>query len=200
MIKVGLTGNIGSGKSTAARIFETLGVPVYHADAEAKKMLSDPEVSADIRNHFGLEVFISGSVDRKALANLVFGDPRELEKLNSIIHPRVRQDLMAWIERHSDHDYVIQEAAILFESGFNTFFDKCIVVACPEDIAIKRVITRDRVSEKEVAERLKNQWPEGKKKALADYVINNDGSELIIPQILIIHNDLLKLSKDQRLN
>ena len=118
---------------------------------------------------------------------MVFNDPEALRALNAIIHPRVRADLKQWIDAHEGHPYVVQEAAILFESGFNTFFDKVIVVTCPENTAIERVMKRDRVTEKEVRDRMRNQWPEAEKARMADYLIRNDGAELLIPQVLEVH-------------
>jgi dephospho-CoA kinase len=193
MIKAGLTGNIGSGKSTVAGIFEVLGIPVYHADAEARRMLDDLQVQQEISRDFGQLAVTGGRVDRKLLANIVFNDPEALQKLNAIIHPRVRAHLMEWIAAHDTYPYVVQEAAILFESGFNTFFDKNIVVTCPEATAIERVMKRDGISEKEVRDRMRNQWPQAKKAKMADYLIRNDGSELVIPQVLAVHESLLSL-------
>ncbi len=187
MIKAGLTGNIGSGKSVVAGIFEVLGVPVHHADARAREMLDQPEVLEEVRRHFGDGILAAGRIDRKSLATVVFNDPEALRALNAIIHPRVRADLKQWIDAHEGHPYVVQEAAILFESGFNTFFDKVIVVTCPEITAIERVMKRDRVTEKEVRDRMRNQWPEAEKARMADYLIRNDGAELLIPQVLEVH-------------
>lgn len=190
MIKLGLTGNIGSGKSTVARIFEILGVPIYHADDEAKKLLQLPDVAEELLRIFGQEVFAGQNVDRKKLAAIVFHDKWSLNKLNSIIHPRVRQDFDQWIENQQGHAYIIQEAAILFESGFYKFFDRNIVVTCPAEMAIHRVMKRDQVPESVVRSRLQNQWAESKKVSLSHYVIDNSGSQLIIPQVLKIHEDI----------
>jgi len=187
MIKVGLTGNMGSGKSTVAHIFEVLGAPVFHADAEAGKMLARPDVIDEVVSHFGKEILKDGAIDRKALAAIVFQDREALSHLNGIIHPRVRQKLLDWTGKQKDRPYVIQESAILFESGFHTFFDVNILVSCPEDIAVLRVIKRDGIGEEQVRERLKNQWPEERKKELADHIILNDGSTLIIPQVMALH-------------
>ena len=190
MIKVGLTGNIGSGKSTVAGIFEVLGVPVFHADKEAGHLLGTTEVMEEIRSRFGDAVFYRGSLDRQQLANKVFNDSAALVDLNTIVHPRVRKKFIGWIERHDQHPYVVQEAAILFETGFYAFFDVTIVVSCPEDTAIERVMARDGTKREEVMARMRNQWPEAKKVGQADYVINNDGEHLVIPQVLSIHEEL----------
>ena len=191
MIKVGLTGNIGSGKSIVAGIFEVLGIPVYHADAEAKKILDLPATMHELRGLFGDGVIADGRIDRRALADIVFADPEALKSLNAVVHPRVREDLVHWINSMAGHPYIVQEAAILFESGFHTFFDATIVVTCPEKTAVDRVMKRDGVSEKEVRNRMRNQWPQEKKAGMADYIILNDGSQLVIPQVLAIHSKLL---------
>ena len=190
MIKVGLTGNIGSGKSTVAGIFEVLGVPVFHADKEAVHIMSTEEVMKAIRSRFGDAVYYRGILDRQKLAATVFNDSTALADLNTIVHPRVRKKFKGWIEQHGQQPYVVQEAAILFETGFHGFFDVTVVVSCPEDIAIERVMVRDGAKKEEVMARMRNQWPEPKKIALADYVINNDGGHLVIPQVLSIHKEL----------
>ena len=138
----------------------------------------------------GDAVFYRGSLDRQQLANKVFNDSAALVDLNTIVHPRVRKEFKGWIEQHGQQPYVVQEAAILFETGFHGFFDVTVVVSCPEDIAIERVMVRDGARKEEVMARMRNQWPEAKKIALADYVINNDGGHLVIPQVLSIHKEL----------
>ncbi len=190
MIKVGLTGNIGSGKSTVARIFEILGVPVYHSDIKAKGFLSDSEVKEKLRIEFGQAVFTEADIDRKKLANIVFNDKEAIGFLNSLIHPLVRKDFEDWCSINNNEPYVIQEAAILFESGFYKLFDKTIVVSCPEEIAVKRVMKRDQVNERAVRERMKNQWDQEKKKNLSDFIIYNDNGQLVIPQVMHIHKEL----------
>jgi dephospho-CoA kinase len=191
MIKVGLTGNIGSGKSTVARIFEILGVPVYRADDAGRKFLEEESVVRELESTFGKEILEDATtIDRKKLANLVFNDPEALETLNGIIHPRVRQDLNSWMETQKAHPYIIQEAAILFESGFNEAFDAIIFIRCPKEVAIQRVTRRDSTTRETVLVRMQNQWPEDKKIPLSDYVITNDGKQLVIPQVLAIHEKL----------
>lgn len=190
MIKVGLTGNIGSGKSTVASVFKSLGVPVFYADIEARKVLLDDKVIEILADSFGKSILEGEEVNRAKLAAVVFNDNKALETLNSIIHPKVRQALMNWMETKHDYKYIIQEAAILFESGFYQFFDKNIVVSCPEDVAVKRVMERDGVTKLDVISRIKNQWTEAEKIKLANYTILNDGNNLIIPQILSIHKKL----------
>ena len=192
MLKVGLTGNIGSGKSTVTRIFETLGVPVYHADEEAKKFLSEKKIQLAIKEKFGGTVFSGSTIDRKKLASAVFGDQDAIAFLNSLIHPRVREDLKVWFDHHVQYSYVIQEAAILFESGFYREFDKIITVAAPVELAIQRVMQRDGVGKEEIEKRMHHQWALERKIELSQYVIYNDQDHLVIPQVLAIHNELIK--------
>ena len=190
MIKVGLTGNIGSGKSTVARIFETLGVPVYHSDKKAKEFLFVPEVKERLKIEFGQAVFTGTVIDRKKLAKIVFNNKKAIGFLNSLIHPLVRNDFENWCLLYNNEPYVIQEAAILFESGFYKLFDKTIVVICSEEIIVQRVMERDEVEEVAVRERMKNQWRQEEKMKFANYVISNDNEQLVIPQVLEIHREL----------
>ena len=190
MIKVGLTGNMGSGKSTVAGIFEVLGVPVYHADSKARDMLGHREVVHAIGKRFGGRIVQGGEVDRHALAAIVFNDKTALDDLNAIIHPRVRRDLEEWISGQKDHPYIVQEAAILFESGFYTYFNRTVVVTCPEEMAIARVMKRDGLTHSEISARIRNQWSQQRKIEMADHVIQNDGTRLLIPQVMHIHRIL----------
>ncbi|MBC8486234.1 MAG: dephospho-CoA kinase [Bacteroidetes bacterium] len=192
MIKVGLTGNIGSGKSIVARIFEILGVPVFRADEVAKEFLFDSDVKAILKNKFGKKIFTGKNINRKALAEIVFNDKESLSFLNSVIHPLVKKSLEQWLDNNKDQKYIIQEAAILFESGFYKEFDKVITVASPENLAIKRVMERDGVGEEEVKNRQKNQWSQEKKIEMSDYIIYNDNTKLLIPQVLRILMELKK--------
>ncbi len=189
--KVGLTGNIGSGKSIVAGIFQILGAPVYNADIEAKKFLIDKEVQSEVRKKFGSGIFEKEVIDKKKLAKIVFDDPKLLSFLNSLIHPLVREDLETWIDNQSDFPYVVYEAAILFESGFYKKFDKIITVTSPLELSINRVINRDGIKREDVLARMKNQWEQEKKIELSDFIINNDESQLILPQILEIHKELM---------
>jgi dephospho-CoA kinase len=195
MLKVGLTGNIGSGKSLVAKIFSILGIPVYNSDNESKKFLESEEVKTTIIKNFGSEIlFADGAIDRRKLGNIVFSDPSSLNTLNSILHPLVIKDFTQWCLSNRDQKYIIQETAILFESGYYRQFDKTIQVICSPEIAIERVIQRDKSTREEVLKRMQFQFEDSKKAAIADYVILNDGSELIIPQIQAIHKKLLQIS------
>jgi len=191
MLKVGLTGNIGSGKSLVSEIFSIYGVPVYHADQESKKFLSDPIVKKKILTLFGEKVLsVSGEIDRGELATIVFSDKKALATLDSILHPMVIDDFTHWCEAFREYPYIIQEAAIIFESGVANLFDRIIHVSCPKEIAIERVMKRDGIDSNSVLQRMRFQMEDAEKASLADFVISNDGSEMIIPQVLSIHQQL----------
>lgn len=191
MKRIGLTGNIGTGKSTIARIFEVLGIPVYHADYQARLILETSDIVEKIALLFGNQIFDAGfRVNRKALADIVFTDAAKLETLNKIIHPLVENDFSNWCEQHKYEKYILHEAAILFESGFNRLFDANILVVAPDKLCISRVMERDSVTKEMVMNRINNQWPQEKKQSLADYLIINDGLVMIIPQILTIHHKI----------
>jgi len=192
MIKVGLTGNIGSGKSIVARIFEILGVPVFRADEAAKEFLFDSDVKEILKNKFGKSIFTGKDINTKALAEIVFKDKESLSFLNSVIHPLVKKSLEQWLDNNKDQKYIIQEAAILFESGLYKEFDKVITVASPENLTIKRVMERDGVGEEEIKNRQKNQWSQERKVKMSDYIIYNDNTKLLIPQVLRILMELKK--------
>jgi len=188
MKRIGLTGNIGTGKSTVARIFEVLGIPVYHADKQARLFLESEKVTEQIGLLFGTQVLgPNRQVDRKALAGIVFNDKDKLAELNNLIHPLVEDDFMQWCKNHEDQKYILHEAAILFESGFDRLFDANILVTAPEELCIARVIVRDGISKEMVSERIHNQWPQPKKLEMADFEIINDEIAMVIPQVLAIH-------------
>jgi dephospho-CoA kinase len=192
MLKVGLTGNIGSGKSTVSLIFSALGIPVYHADEESKKFLGYQNVIQDVASRFGQGILSeSGAIKKKVLASIVFNDPAALADLTAILHPLVRAEAREWASRHADHPYVIHEAAIIFESGFRGEYDRIIYIACPLETAIKRVMERDNAQREEVLSRLRFQWDDDQKKKESDYIIDNDGTTLLLPQVLGIHKALM---------
>jgi len=191
MMVVGITGGIGSGKSIVSMIFRELGIPVYEADAEAKKLYDFPEVSAEVKDKFGESYFHSGKLDKKKLAELVFKDAEALKKINAIIHPHVKKNFHEWKKKFKDSPYVLKEAAILFESGTDKGCDKIIVVTAPETLRKKRVMQRDGRSEKQVEEIIRKQWSDEEKIKRADFVIVNDESKPVLPQVLKIHQNLL---------
>ena len=191
MITVGLTGGIGSGKSLIGEIFKRLGIPVFHADDEAKLFLSSDEVVIDqIKKEFGENIYTSQGVDRKQLAGIIFNDQTALSKINAIIHPRVRQYFIEWKEKQNT-EYVIEEAAILFESNAYKELDITINVHTDELVRIKRVVERDKTSDEAVKSRMSNQLSDEERIKLADYTIYNDGTQMLLPQVLDIHNKIL---------
>lgn len=191
---IGLTGGIGSGKTTVARYMASQGIPVYIADEEAKRVMNTPEVLSLVAKTFGVSVLENGIINRQKLAQLVFNAPEKLEQLNNIIHPKVKQDFENWVQKHHNHPFVIKEAAILFESGSYQFCDKIITVTAPENVRIQRVIQRDGITEDQVLARIQNQWKEEKKIALSDYVIQNINIEDTKSQV---DNILKTLKKNQ---
>ncbi|WDF76009.1 dephospho-CoA kinase [Mucilaginibacter sp. KACC 22773] len=196
MLKIGLTGNIGSGKTTVAKVFELLGVPVFYADDEAKKVMVTDAILIDaIKQTFGVEsYFADGSLNRKHIAAIVFNNPAELEKLNALVHPAVFSAFEALEAKAKDAPYIIREAAILFESGSYKTCDRSIIVTAPLDKRIARVVQRDGISLDEVKKREGRQMPEDEKKKLADDVIINDDSQLVIPQVIALHQKYLALA------
>ncbi|MEO6883898.1 MAG: dephospho-CoA kinase [Bacteroidia bacterium] len=193
MIKVGITGGIGSGKSTVCEIFSKLGIPIFYADKEARDLLySDILVIAAIEKAFGKIIFDSKNIiDRKKVAEIVFKDVDKLQQLNAIIHPAVVKKFEKWTAQKNNFSYVIKEAAILFESGANKGLDKIISVTAPMELRIQRVMQRDKVTRGMVEQRMGKQWSDDKKINLSDYLIVNDEKELLLPQVLKIHEQLI---------
>ncbi len=192
MIKVGITGGIGSGKTIICKVFELLDAPVYYSDEEAKNLLTDPAVYQLIVNTFGNVILNeSGSIDRKKMAGIVFNDKEKLTKLNNIIHPAVAKHFEQWVKKHSASPYILKEAAILFESGANKQVDQVITVTAPSEIKIARVMQRDNISREQVEERIKHQMSDEEKIKLSQYLIVNDEKEMLIPQVLEIHQLLI---------
>jgi dephospho-CoA kinase len=192
MYQVGLTGGIGSGKTLVCSVLEKLGIPVYYADTEARKLMNlDTELIDGIVALFGQEAFKEGILDRQYLATKVFGSRKKLSDLNALVHPAVRRNYSMWVEKQTDVPYVVQEAAILFESGASRFLDRTVLVYAPETLRIRRVMDRDRVEEAEVRLRMKHQMDEEEKKNLADDVIINDENEMLLPQIIQLHERII---------
>jgi dephospho-CoA kinase len=190
MIKIGLTGGIGTGKTMVAEIFAALGIQVFFADQEAKKAYSDPEVLKKIRKLFGENVFDDHGLNFIKLSNLIFSNKIELEKLNNIIHPYVLARFEKWIGENQAAPYVIMESAILFETGYNTMFEKMIAVTAPQKLCIERVMKRDDIDRDMVLKRIANQFPNESKVERSDYSILNNNIELLTPQVLLIHRML----------
>ncbi|SHN29181.1 dephospho-CoA kinase [Mucilaginibacter sp. OK098] len=195
MLKIGLTGNIGSGKTTVSKVFELLGVPVFYADDAAKEvMVKDQILIKGIQSAFGkLSYFDDGSLNRKHIADIVFNDAEQLAKLNSLVHPATFRAFDEWVKQVRDVPYILKEAALLFESDSYKMCDYSIMVQAPIETRIKRVMQRDGLSRTEVESRNSKQFSEEKKTALADYTIKNDDVQLVIPQVLELHQELLSL-------
>ena len=199
MLKVGITGNIGGGKTTVSKIFEVLGVPVFYADEAAKNvMVSDPVLIVAIKSAFGADsYFKDGTLNRKHIAHIVFTNEAELARLNSLTHPAVFRAFDSWAANIKGVPYVIKEAALLFESTSYKMCDLAIMVTAPLEMRIGRVMKRDNLSRAEVEGRNARQFPEEKKVHLANYVINNNGTELVIPQVLELHRQFLSIAAGQ---
>ena len=192
ILKIGITGGIGSGKSTVAKVFEMLGIPVYYADDTAKKLMNeDVFLKKQLIDAFGKEIYQNGVLNRSSLSELVFNNPEKLVQLNGIVHPATIANAEYWMQQQHSV-YAIKEAAILFESGANKYVDKVIGVFAPVQLRISRVMQRDNSTQEEVTARMNKQMEEEKKMKLCDYVIINDEQELIIPQVLKIHEAILK--------
>lgn len=190
-LKVGITGGIGSGKSTVAKVFEVLGIPVYYADDAAKKLMNeDQPLINQLLKEFGNETYVDGKLNRKYLSALVFNDGEKLARLNSIVHPATLRHSEQWMEQQ-ETPYAIKEAALIFESGAHQQLDFVIGVYAPVTVRLQRVMKRDSVGREEVKARMEKQMNEEIKMRLCDYVINNDEQELVIPQVIKIHKELI---------
>jgi len=196
MFKVGITGNIGSGKTTVCKIFEVLGVPVFYADDAAKDvMITDAELIAGINQAFGNEAYFEdGTLNRKHIAGIVFNNKEELAKLNALVHPAVFRAFDKWVLGKKNAPYVLKEAAILFESGSYKMCDRTVIVTAPLELRIKRVTTRDGITADEVKNRNERQFTEEQKLAMANDVIINNDTQLVIPQVLKLHELYLSLA------
>ena len=186
---IGLTGGIGSGKTTVARIFSMLNVPVYNSDEAGRNISNiDPLVKSTIKEQFGADVFDQNeNLNREKLSAIVFNDSSALAKLNAIIHPAVAQDFKTWCANQSS-PYVIKETAILFEHGLDKHLDGVIVVEAPDELRIKRVMHRNGITEDAVRQRIQQQLPQDELISRADWVIHNNEEQLLIPQVLEIYS------------
>lgn len=204
VLRIGLTGGIGSGKSTVAQLFEVLGIPVYYADEAARRLMNtDKELKAAIKKNFGEAAYKNArpddpvgrdELDRQYISSIVFNDPFKLDLLNSIVHPATVRDAAVWMKNQTT-SYVIKEAAIFFESGTVEDIDYMIGVYAPETLRIKRAMERDGASREEVMKRMNRQMDEEIKMKLCDFIIVNDEQQMVIPQVLVLHQRLLKLAE-----
>jgi len=194
MLKIGLTGGIGSGKSTVARIFEVLSIPVYYADEAARRLMNEhQELKNQIRELFGEAAYIDGQLNRAYIGGTVFSDAGKLARLNAIVHPKTREDAAAWM-RKQHASYAIKEAALIFEAGLETGLDQVIGVTAPVELRIARVMKRDGVPREKVLERMNRQMDEKEKMKSCDFIIENDERTPLLPQVLKIHDTLMKKS------
>jgi len=193
MLKVGLTGGIGSGKTTVAQIFEVLSIPVYYADAAARDLMNkDPELKKKIIASFGKDAYKNGELNRAYLGSVVFHDSEKLNLLNSIVHPVTIRDSENWMKNQKTA-YAIKEAALIFEAGIEKYLDYVIGVTAPESLRIQRVVERDHVPIQKVLDRVQHQMDEKEKISRCDFIIQNDGLQPILPQVLAIHEKLMKV-------
>jgi dephospho-CoA kinase len=195
MLKIGLTGGIGSGKTTVAGIFEVLEIPVYYADQAARQLMNnDPVIKMNIIRDFGEESYLEEGLNRPFLSREVFGNPEKLARLNAIVHPVTIEDANRWM-RDQTSPYAIKEAALIFETSAKQWLDHVIGVFAPQTLRIERTMNRDQISREEVLKRMKNQLPEEKKMSLCDFVIHNDDLQPVLLQVLALHEKLLLLAK-----
>jgi dephospho-CoA kinase len=200
MLRIGITGGIGSGKSTVAHVFEVMGIPVYYADVEAKKMMNeDEELKQQIIQEFGNESYVNGVLNRQHLATIVFADKEKLAVLNALVHPATIRHGIKWMERQKA-PYALKEAALIFESGTQEHLDYVIGVSAPLPLRIQRAMQRDKVTREEVLRRMQNQIDEEIKMRLCDFVIKNDEQELVIVQVMALDKRLRELAKERALS
>ena len=194
MPDIGITGGIGSGKTLVSQIFRNLGIPVYYADERARYLMNqDKALVTKIMDFFGPEAFRNGMLNRKFLAEEVFGDEKKREQLNRLVHPAVQEDFRKWKTAWKDKPYRLKEAALLFEAGTYRDLDRTILILAPESLRISRILLRDPHRTTEDAKKIMaTQMKDTEKKTLADYVIVNDENRLVIPQVLKIHRELMK--------
>ena len=193
MLCIGLTGGLGSGKSTVAHIFEVLGIPVYYADTASKRLMNeDDEVKSSIQNAFGQAAYTKGKLNTKYVSDIVFKDKKKLAILNSIVHPATLIDAAEWMNNQKSI-YAIKEAALIFESGSNKSLDYVIGVKAPLEMRLQRAMFRDTITIEEAKARISQQMNEEDKLELCDYIIVNDEQQMLIPQVLALHERFLQI-------
>ena len=191
MKKIGITGGIGSGKTYVASVFQSLGIPIFNADIQAKKIMTSSEKLIKLaKEEFGNDIYKGSDLNKEKLASIVFSNSDKLQKLNSLVHPIVKEEFNNWCKKQTS-PYVIKEAAILFESNSHIGLDAVICVSAPLELRIERLLNRDDYSEKEIKKRIENQISQEEKEKLSDYIILNDEKELLLPKIIKIYKELL---------
>lgn len=197
MLKIGITGGIGSGKSTVARVFETLGIPVYNADDAAKRLMQeDPELKNQIIALFGAESYHNGQLNRPFISGQAFSNPEKVKALNALVHPATIRDAKSWMAKQQT-PYALKEAALIFESGSEKELDYVIGVFAPEELRIRRVMERDGSSREAIVQRIQNQLNESEKMKRCHFIIENGDDQLVIPQVMAVHQQLLALSQSK---
>lgn len=191
MLKIGLTGGIGVGKTTVAKIFESFGIPVFYSDIESKALMFDAQIRSHVVDLFGKESYDSNQLNKKHIADQLFVDPKKRNSLEAILYPRVREEFQKWASKQKT-PYVINESALIFEKNIASYFDKIILVKAPLDLRIKRVLERDSTTESEVKNRIALQEQTSKNEKLSDFVINNDNLTNLELICRNIHNKLTK--------
>lgn len=195
MLKVGVTGGIGAGKSVVCQVFKTLGIPVFDADSAAKHLIeNDADIVAQVKALLGDDVYLSGRLQRERVAAIVFQQPDKLQELNAIIHPATIKAGSDWMAQQTS-DYIIKEAAIFFESGTHKQMDVMIGVTAPQELRIKRALQREGMTREKIQDRIAQQMDDAEKMKLCDYIIVNDGTQALIPQVMHVHQQLLKKAK-----
>lgn len=194
-LKVGITGGIGTGKTTVSKLFESLNVPVYYSDDRAKMVMNEnPQLITKLKQAFGNEVYLdNGTVNRPYLAGIVFNNTEKLNLLNSIVHPAVEEDYLLWLASHKNVPYTLKESAILFESGLDKHIDKVIVVTAPLELRIQRVMKRDNAEKAAVLARINKQMPQEEKDKKADFLVTNIAQEDLMAQVEKIHSTLINI-------
>ena len=188
--RIGITGNIGSGKSLVCKIFNHLGINTFHSDEETKKLYFLPEIKKQILDYFKDEVYFQdGSLNKKLLSYHLFKNPKALRFIESILYPQLNKTFYEWCERQNSQ-YILFESAILFEKNFEEQFDKIIFVSAPENVRLQRAMLRDHCSEENVRVRMRLQWDEDTKISKSDFVICNDGNKMLIPQVIEIDKSI----------
>ena len=194
MRKVGITGNIGSGKSLVCSIFKSLDIPVFDADQQTKLLYDESDIRLKIQKYFDKSVYqADGKLNKTKLAQLIFNDPLAMQFIRELMYPRLYKRFEEWAKEQQKQQcpYVLYEAALIFENDFQSHFDFTILITAPEALRVERIKKRDKLTDSEIRQRMDHQWPETKKQQMADFVIQNDGKTMLIPQVLEVHRKLL---------